>query len=77
MRVPLFKVGDHVWILTMVFEEGKLAYKQSTPPLVGTVESVPTGKWTYSVRCDGGALQDVDESLLTLVDERTPKTGVH
>jgi hypothetical protein len=74
IRLPLFKEGNRVWILTVAFENGKLAYKQSTPQLPGTVQSV-TGRGTYSVLCDSGVLQDVHESQLLLIDERTPKTG--
>jgi hypothetical protein len=40
MRVPQFKVGDRVWILTLVWE-GKLAYKQRTPPLAGDRRECP------------------------------------
>jgi hypothetical protein len=80
MRVPQFKVGDRVWILTLVWE-GKLAYKQRTPPLAGTVESVPkTWRGSYSVRCDGDdVLQEMDESMLAPMEEnaKAAKTGVH
>jgi hypothetical protein len=81
LREPRFRTGDPVWILTVVVEEGKLAYKQSTPRLAGTVESLSKiARPSYNVRCADGVLrQDVDESLLEWAGEnaKVAKTGVH
>jgi hypothetical protein len=69
-----FKVGDRVWILTLTMLEGEFVYKQQTPPVVGTVESVPkTLRGCYTVRIEGmpQGLQSVTEDSLALVEQNT------